>query len=67
MECLNSGIAAVNKGSGVNYLKFHYEGVRIDPKTKKIMNKVKVAYQATNLFKGGLTNLGCWDKNKPRV
>ena len=91
MECLNSGIAAVNKGSGVNYLKLHYKGVRIDPKTKKIMhkhnpakpvwreldirkrlhltheNKVKVAYQATNLFKGGLTNLGCWDRNMPRL
>ena len=86
MECLNAGIAAVNKGSGVNYLKLHYEGVRIDPKSKKVMhkhnpvkpvwreqdirrrlhltqeNKVKVAYQAINLFKGGLTNLGSWDK-----
>ena len=35
MECLNSGIAAVNKGSGVNYLKLHYEGVRIDPRLKR--------------------------------
>ena len=26
IECLNSGITAVNKGSGVNYLKLHYEG-----------------------------------------
>ena len=80
-----------NNGSVVNYLKLHSEGVRIDPKTKKIMhkhklanpvrreldirkrlhlthdNKVKVAYQAINLFKGGLTNIGRWDKNMPRV
>jgi hypothetical protein len=30
-------------------------------------NKVKVAYLATNLFNGGLTNLGCWDRNEPRL
>ena len=91
IECLNSGIAAVNKGSGVNYLNLHYEGVRMDPKSKKVMhkhnparpvwreldirkrlhlthdNKVKVTNQAINLFKGGLTNIGCWDSKKPRV
>ena len=74
MECFNAAIA----------LKLNYKGVRMDPKSKKVMhkhnpakpiwreldtheNKVKVAYQATNLFKGGLTNFGSWDKNLSRA
>ena len=39
MECVNAAIKAINMGSGVNYLKMHYEGVRIDPKSGKVMHK----------------------------
>lgn len=39
IECLNTAIAALNKGSGWNYLKLHYEGARIDPKSGKVMHK----------------------------
>ena len=39
VECLNVAIAAVNKGWGVNYLKLHFEGIRIDKKAKKTMHK----------------------------
>ena len=82
MECFNAAVKAINTGSGVNYLNLHYEGVRIDPKSAKVMhkhnpvkpiwreeairkrlhltheNKVKVAFMAAKLFKGGLTKLG---------
>ena len=87
-ECLNVAIAALNKSAGVNYLKLHYEGARIDPKSGKVMHKhnpvkpvwrevdirrrlhltpehkVKVAYLAAKLFKGGLTNLGTWNQQR---
>ena len=39
MECFNAAVKAINIGSGVNYLNLHYEGVRIDPKSGKVMHK----------------------------
>ena len=39
MECFNASVKAINMGSGVNYLNLHYEGVRIDPKSGKVMHK----------------------------
>jgi hypothetical protein len=39
IESLNAAIAAVNKGSGVNYLKLHLEGIRIDKKSGKTMHR----------------------------
>ena len=39
MECFNAAVKAINTGSGVNYLNLHYEGVRIDPKSGKVMHK----------------------------
>ena len=39
IEALNAAIAAMNKESGVNYLKLHMEGIRIDAKRNKTMHK----------------------------
>ena len=41
IESLNAAIAAINKGSGVNYLNLHLEGIRIDPRAGKKMHKLR--------------------------
>ena len=38
---MNAAIAAINKGSGVNYLNLHLEGIRIDPRAGKKMHKLR--------------------------
>ena len=41
IECLNAAIAAINKGSGVNYLNLHLEGIRIDPRSGKKIHRLR--------------------------
>ena len=41
IECLNAAIAAINKGSGVNYLNLHLQGIRIDPKSGKKIHRLR--------------------------
>ena len=40
IESLNEAIKASNLNSGVNYLKLHYEGIRIDRKSGKKLHKL---------------------------
>ena len=39
IECVNAAIAAMNRGGKVNYLNLHYEGIRIDRKSGKVMHR----------------------------
>ena len=41
IECLNAAIAAINKGSRVNYINLHLEGIRIDPKSGKKIHRLR--------------------------
>ena len=54
IECLNVAIAAVNRGWGVNYLKLHLEGIRIDKKAKRVMHKhnpERPIWRETDIFR----------------
>ena len=41
IECLNAAIAAINKGSRVNYLNLHLQGIRIDPESGKRIYRLR--------------------------
>ena len=87
IECLNAGIAAINKAEQVNYLNLHYEGIKINKSDHTKMhkhnpaepvwretevrkklhltakNKTKVVRKLDRIFKGGLRNLGNWERS----
>jgi hypothetical protein len=62
----STAIKAINMGSGVNYLNFYYEGVRIDLKSGKVMHKHN---PAKPIWREGaiMKRLHLFQKNKAKV